>query len=52
MRLLSIALADRLAAFTDRRVGRYWQLLGVLNGWPQRAPSVPAFEWLIAVLRW
>jgi len=45
------ALADRLATFTDRRVERYWQLLGVLNGWPQRAPSVPAFEWLIAALR-
>ena len=44
-------LADRLATFTDRRVERYWQLLGVLNGWPQRAPSVPAFEWLIAALR-
>jgi hypothetical protein len=46
-----VALADRLATFTDRRVERYWQLLGVLNGWPQRAPSVPAFEWLIAALR-
>jgi DNA-binding transcriptional MerR regulator len=45
------ALADRLATFTDRRVERYWQLLGVLNGWPRRAPSVPAFEWLIAALR-
>ncbi len=45
------ALADRLATFTDRRVERYWQLLGVLNGWPQRTPSVPAFEWLIAALR-
>jgi len=44
-------LADRLATFTDRRVERYWQLLGVLNGWPQRAASVPAFEWLIAALR-
>jgi DNA-binding transcriptional MerR regulator len=46
-----VALAERLATFTDRRVERYWQLLGVLNGWPQRAPSVPAFEWLIAALR-
>jgi DNA-binding transcriptional MerR regulator len=45
------ALADRLATFTDRGVERYWQLLGVLNGWPQRTPSVPAFEWLIAALR-
>ena len=45
------ALADRLATFSDRRVERYWQLLGVLNGWPQRPPSVPAFEWLVAALR-
>lgn len=44
-------LADRLATFSDRRVERYWQLLGVLNGWPQRPPTVPAFEWLIAALR-
>jgi DNA-binding transcriptional MerR regulator len=44
-------LADRLATFSDRRVERYWQLLGVLNGWPRRPPTVPAFEWLIAALR-
>jgi hypothetical protein len=46
-----VALADHLATFSDRRVERYWQLLGVLNGWPQRPPTVPAFEWLIAALR-
>jgi DNA-binding transcriptional MerR regulator len=45
------ALADRLATFTDRRVERYWQLLGVLNGWPERPPTVPAFEWLIQAVR-
>lgn len=44
-------LADQLAVFTDRRVERYWQLLGVLNGWPPAPPQVPAFEWLIAALR-
>jgi hypothetical protein len=44
-------LADRLELFTDRRVERYWQLLGVLNGWPPSPPSVPAFEWLISALR-
>ncbi|TNM33545.1 MerR family transcriptional regulator [Streptomyces sedi] len=44
-------LADQLATFTDGKVERYWQLLGVLNGWPARAPAVPAFEWLIAALR-
>ncbi|GAA4901363.1 DNA-binding transcriptional MerR regulator [Stackebrandtia albiflava] len=45
-------LADRLATFTDRRVERYWQLLAVLNGWPQREnSSVAPFEWFIAALR-
>ncbi|MEO3749333.1 MerR family transcriptional regulator [Streptomyces sp. B6B3] len=44
-------LADRLATFTDRRVERYWRLLGVLNGWPPFPSQVPAFEWLIAALR-
>ncbi len=46
-----VALADRLAAFTDARVERYWQLLGVLNGWPPFEPSVPAVQWWIAALR-
>ena len=44
-------LADRLATFTDARVERYWQLLGVLNDWPPFEPSVPAVEWWIAALR-
>jgi DNA-binding transcriptional MerR regulator len=45
------ALADRLATFTDARVERYWQLLGILNGWPPFEPAVPAVEWWIAALR-
>jgi DNA-binding transcriptional MerR regulator len=45
------ALAERLATFTDARVERYWQLLGVLNGWPPFEPSVPAVEWWTAALR-
>ena len=45
------ALADRLAVFTDARVERYWQLLGVLNGWPPFEPAVPAVEWWIEALR-
>lgn len=45
------ALADRLATFADARVERYWQLLGVLNGWPPFEPAVPAMEWWIAALR-
>ena len=44
-------LAERMTTFTDRRVERYWQLLGVLNGWPAWPPRVPAFEWVIAALR-
>jgi hypothetical protein len=44
-------LADGIAAFTDRRVERYWQLTGVLNGREPFEPGVPAFEWLVAALR-
>lgn len=43
--------ADQLETFSDRRVERYWQLLGIINGWAAFPPSVPAFEWLIAALR-
>lgn len=45
------ALADRLETFTDRRVERYWQLIGVLNRQPAFPSAVPAMEWLIAALR-
>lgn len=41
----------QLETFTDARVERYWQLLGVLRGQPPFPPAVPAFEWLIAALR-
>ncbi|WP_329110197.1 MerR family transcriptional regulator [Micromonospora sp. NBC_01699] len=44
-------LADQLETFTDRRVERYWQLVGVLNGRPPFPPGVPAFEWFGAALR-
>ncbi|ADD44732.1 MerR family transcriptional regulator [Stackebrandtia nassauensis] len=44
-------LADDLETFTDRRVERYWSLLGVLNGWPGRPSMVQAMEWVIAALR-
>ena len=45
------ALADDIEAFTDRRVERYWQLVGVLHDREPFAPAVPAFEWLVAALR-
>ena len=41
----------QLETFTDARVERYWQLLGILNGQPPFPPTVPAFAWLIAALR-
>ena len=44
-------LADRLAAGTDARAERYWQLLAIINGWPPVPATVPAWEWFIAALR-
>jgi DNA-binding transcriptional MerR regulator len=44
-------LADRLETFSDQRVERYWQLTGIINGWPAQPSMVPAYEWFIAALR-
>lgn len=46
-----VRLADQLETFTDRRVERFWQLMGVLNGRPSFPPNAVAFEWFIAALR-
>lgn len=46
-----LRLADQVETFTDRRVERYWHLLGELNGRPPFPPTAPAFEWFIAALR-
>jgi DNA-binding transcriptional MerR regulator len=43
-------LAETLDTFADRRAERYWQLLGVMNGWPPIPSSAGAWEWLIAGL--
>jgi DNA-binding transcriptional MerR regulator len=46
--------ADRIDAFNDRRVGRYWTLVGIINGWqPDQAPAdvVDAWEWYGQALR-
>jgi len=48
------AAAERIGAFTDRRVGRYWTLVGVINGWrPDQAPAdvTDAWEWYGQALR-
>jgi DNA-binding transcriptional MerR regulator len=46
-----VRLREQLELFTDARVERYWQLLGVLNGRPPFPPATPAFDWLIRALR-
>ncbi|WP_422774131.1 MerR family transcriptional regulator [Plantactinospora sp. WMMC1484] len=46
-----VRLADQVETFTDARVERYWQLLGVLNDRPPFPPQVPTFEWFLAALR-
>ncbi|MGH9042462.1 MAG: MerR family transcriptional regulator [Acidimicrobiia bacterium] len=44
-------IADRFESGNDRRVERYWQLLGVINGWGAFPSMTPAFEWTIVALR-
>lgn len=44
-------LLAQLETFTDERVERYWQLVGILNGRPPFTPMVPRYRWLIAALR-
>jgi DNA-binding transcriptional MerR regulator len=48
------SVAGRIEAFTDRRVGRYWTLVGIVNGWdPSEAPDdiIDAWEWYARALR-
>ncbi|CAO5227433.1 MerR family transcriptional regulator [Frankia sp. AgKG'84/4] len=47
-------VADRIDAFTDRRIGRYWTLVGIINGWaPTQAPTdiIDTWEWYARALR-
>jgi hypothetical protein len=51
-----IALAERIDAFTDRRVFRYWELVGIINGWPDarraaNAGRADTWEWYAQALR-
>lgn len=47
-------LAERLEAFLDRRVLRYWTLVAIVNGW-ERAPAAEertdVWEWYARALR-
>jgi DNA-binding transcriptional MerR regulator len=44
-------LAAQLEMFSDRRVERYWQLIGLINSWPERPSLMPAYEWFITALK-
>lgn len=44
-------LLEQLQSFGDARYERYWQLLGIINGWPAQPPVMPAAQWLAAALR-
>ncbi|MER7130665.1 MerR family transcriptional regulator [Streptosporangium saharense] len=46
-----VRLAEQVETFSDLRVERYWQLVGVINGRPPFPPAVAAFLWLAAALR-
>jgi DNA-binding transcriptional MerR regulator len=49
-------VAERIEAFSDRRVARYWTLVGIVNGWPRAEAPTPetvleAWEWYARALR-
>jgi hypothetical protein len=43
-------LAQQLAKFSDRRVERYWQLIGIIHGRPVQPSLMRAYEWFMAAL--
>lgn len=43
-------LSQQLATFSDHRVERYWQLVGIIHGWPAQPSLVRAYEWFMAAL--
>jgi hypothetical protein len=44
-------LLGRLQTANDPRVERYWQLLGIINGWPTPPTLAPVLEWFIHALQ-
>ena len=45
------AVAEQLETFTDGRVDRYWQLVGVINGWPPFTSAFSSYEWVIEAIK-
>ena len=51
-----LVAAERIEAFNDRRVGRYWALVAIVNGWPPGQQQSPeqlhdAWDWYAQALR-
>jgi DNA-binding transcriptional MerR regulator len=44
-------LREQLEIIADPRAERYWQLVGVINGWPPYPDRVPTLEHVVAGLR-
>ncbi len=47
-------VAERVERFSDRRVFRYWTLVGIVNGWPQNPvpeDAADAWNWYAKALR-
>jgi DNA-binding transcriptional MerR regulator len=44
-------VAEQLSTFSSGRVNRYWQLVGILNGWPPFPSTYAAYDWVIAALK-
>ncbi len=45
-------LLSHYEATVDPRPERYWQLIGILRGWPEKPPHGEAYRWLMEGLRW
>ena len=45
-------LISHYEASADPRPERYWQLIGILKGWPEKPPHGEAYRWLMEGLRW
>jgi len=45
------SLLRRLEVANDPRTERYWQLLGMINGWPAQPSMAPVFAWFMGALR-
>lgn len=49
---LAVWLVSHYEATVDPRPERYWQLIGILKGWPEKPPHGEAYRWLMEGLRW